>query len=345
MHAGQGLNRAGIFRPRTLRCAAAMAAVDGELNYIARDGEQGWLNPRTPQRSDRVISRRVTIVDGRGVPHHRHEASLEVRGFTFLRELAFETSHAVLRRPEAVARSGYMREVEQLLLRVLPSVGYCLAFNFVNRRSDLLVHTLPADDRSARGPVNDVHSDFTDDSFVVQGILKKREELGLGGVRVMILNVWRPLCDEGRRLEAWPLAVRLLDFLFVCWFPQCTTRGGGRESSHCICMRACACACVRACVRAWNCSIRSATPARCRMVTSSSERARRTGRASSTLTTIRATAGHTCPGWDPMRQWSSRRTNHSASPGGPTLHCIVHSTREQLEGDGVVAPGAAVVRQ
>ena len=112
-----------------------------------------------------------------------------------------------------------------MLLDHLPDVGYAFAFNFVNRQSDLLVHTLPASDKSARGPVNDVHSDFTAESFVIKGIEQRQEQLGLSGARCMIVNIWRPLCAPGESVSSWPLTV--CDASSV----RCASRGGKRVPS------------------------------------------------------------------------------------------------------------------
>ena len=37
----------------------------GELSYLAREGEAGELNARTPTRTDLFIQKTVTIADGR----------------------------------------------------------------------------------------------------------------------------------------------------------------------------------------------------------------------------------------------------------------------------------------
>jgi hypothetical protein len=112
-----------------------------------------------------------------------------------------------LRDPDRVMSTDYFQETERMLLDNVPEVEYAFAFNFVNRQSDLLVHTLPAGDKSARGPVNDVHSDYTKDSFVIKSISERQEKLGLKGARCMIINVWRPLCDPGECVSSWPLTV------------------------------------------------------------------------------------------------------------------------------------------
>jgi hypothetical protein len=40
-------------------------ATSGELSYLAREGEVGKLNARTPSRTDLFIQKTVTIADGR----------------------------------------------------------------------------------------------------------------------------------------------------------------------------------------------------------------------------------------------------------------------------------------
>lgn len=131
---------------------------------------------------------------------------------TFALQLTFMASETAapleaLRDPDKVMSTNYFQETERLLLDNVPEIGYAFAFNYVNRQSDLLVHTLPAGDKSARGPVNDVHSDYTAESFVIKSIRERQEKLGLGGARCMIINVWRPLCDRGERVSSWPLTV------------------------------------------------------------------------------------------------------------------------------------------
>ena len=186
-----------------------MAAVVASLTFLARECDpDGALNPRTPQRKDLMVHRPVEMLDGReAAASEAWLPQLDKRGFSLATQFNSQVPLAVLRDPSQVMRSGYATEVEQMLLRALPQVGFCFAFNFVLRKTDLLVHTLPADDKSTRGPVNDVHSDYTDDSFVIKAINDRRDKLGLGGARCMILNVWRPLLEPGKLLESWPLCV------------------------------------------------------------------------------------------------------------------------------------------
>ena len=177
-----------------------MAAATGELYYLAREGEDGELNARTPSRTDLFTTKAVPINDGRQLVADAAKASgasphaelLDRCGLTFVSK-PVESSLETLKDPEQVMTTPIFAETERMLLDALPEVGYAFAFNFVNRQSDLLVHTLPAGDQSARGPVNDVHSDFTAESFVIQSIQARQEALGLAGARCMIINVWRPL--------------------------------------------------------------------------------------------------------------------------------------------------------
>ncbi len=135
-----------------------------------------------------------------------------VSTFTLLMQLTFMTSRTAapleaLRDPDRVMSTDYFQETERMLLDNVPGIEYAFAFNYVNRQSDLLVHTLPAGDKSARGPVNDVHSDYTAESFVIKSINERQEKLGLGGARCIIINVWRPLCEHGESVSSWPLTV------------------------------------------------------------------------------------------------------------------------------------------
>ena len=215
--------RSGSPRAQVQKVMAAL----GDLYYLAREGEDGELNARTPSRSDLFTTKTVPIGDGRElVASERavsaaahHQALLDRCGLTFLSSGTTAPLEA-LRDPERVMSTAYFQETEQMLLDHLPDVGYAFAFNFVNRQSDLLVHTLPASDKSARGPVNDVHSDFTAESFVIKGIEQRQEQLGLSGARCMIVNIWRPLCAPGESVSSWPLTV--CDASSV----RCASRGG-----------------------------------------------------------------------------------------------------------------------
>lgn len=223
--------------------------INGELYYLARDGEPGELNARTPSRTDLFTKKTVSIADGRelvpapvdeylqkkaqfcigmnavlfvkvdqetvrvvqvareaAVSATPHMDLLDRCGLTFM-TVGTAASLDALRDPTRVMSTGYFQETERMLLSRLPGIAYAFAFNYVNRQSDLIVHTLPANDKSARGPVNDVHSDYTAESFVIKALAERQEKLGLSGARCMILNVWRPLCDPGERVSSWPLTV------------------------------------------------------------------------------------------------------------------------------------------
>jgi hypothetical protein len=100
----------------------------------------------------------------------------------------------------------YFKACEKLALRST-GANYARAFNFVLRSSRIKgVHTKPGGDRSARGPVNDVHTDYTDESPGVQQIKYLVDnKLGLGGARFALFNLWRSVGREP--VQTWPLAV------------------------------------------------------------------------------------------------------------------------------------------
>ena len=188
----------------------------GELYYLAREDEAGERNARTPSRTDLFTTKAVEISDGRQLVADATQASsggsphaelLDRCGLTFL-SAPIESSLQALKDPATVMSTPIFAETERMLLDALPEVGFAFAFNFVNRQSDLLVHTLPARASSARGPVNDVHSDFTAESFVIKSIEGQQVALGLCGARCMIINVWRPLCPAGEVLTFCILSLR-----------------------------------------------------------------------------------------------------------------------------------------
>jgi hypothetical protein len=67
------------------------------------------------------------------------------------------------------------------------------------------VHTLPSGDNSPRGPVNDVHCDFTPDSHAIGLFKALADDVGLGGCPFMVVNVWRNVATEP--VLQWPMAV------------------------------------------------------------------------------------------------------------------------------------------
>jgi hypothetical protein len=105
-------------------------------------------------------------------------------------------------------RAAYFREFEEAVMQRTGAV-YVRAFNFVLRRSDIAgMHTLPSGDTSARGAVNDVHTDFTPDAPAVRQLGAMVDHLGLGGLRFTVVNGWRNVAAApGAVVEQWPLAV------------------------------------------------------------------------------------------------------------------------------------------
>ena len=102
----------------------------------------------------------------------------------------------------------YFSACERLCLRTT-GASYARAFNFTLRDSRIKgVHTKPSGDNSARGPVNDVHTDYTDDSpgvKSIQSLLYDKMQLPKS-VRFSLFNVWRSVSSKGP-IQTWPLAV------------------------------------------------------------------------------------------------------------------------------------------
>ena len=100
----------------------------------------------------------------------------------------------------------YFRAIEKVVMGAT-KCDYVRAFNFVIRESNIIgVHTKPVGDNSARGPVNDVHTDFTPSAPAITSITELSRSIGLGGCRFSILNCWRSVDLENPVLH-WPMAV------------------------------------------------------------------------------------------------------------------------------------------
>ena len=102
----------------------------------------------------------------------------------------------------------YFSMCESLALRAT-GASYARAFDFTLRDSRIKgVHTKPGGDNSARGPVNGVHTDYTNNSPGVQSIKHLLyNKMGLGkDVQFSLINVWRNISDKGP-IQTWPLAV------------------------------------------------------------------------------------------------------------------------------------------
>ena len=103
-------------------------------------------------------------------------------------------------------RLQYYALIEQAVLEAT-SCDYVRAFNFTLRNSEIVgVHTKPIGDNSARGPVNDVHTDFTPTAPAIISIAQLSETLGLGGCRFSLLNCWRNI-DLENPISHWPMAI------------------------------------------------------------------------------------------------------------------------------------------
>ena len=104
-------------------------------------------------------------------------------------------------------QQSYFSVCERLALRAT-GASFARAFNFTLRDSRIKgIHTKPTNDNSARGPVNDVHTDYTDQSPGVHSIrqlLYTKMKLG-SEVRFCLYNVWRNISEHP--IETWPLAV------------------------------------------------------------------------------------------------------------------------------------------
>ena len=159
-------------------------------------------------RSDSV-PRPVTMRNGRAIA----PTSLDREGFVLLRLTEAENRRLVAlgdpfsyltQRP--ADRSAHHRVFEEAVMRATGAC-YVRCFNFVLRRSSIEgVHTLPSGDDSARGAVNDVHTDFTPDAPALRNLAALAESLGLAGCRQTVLNCWRNAASSGP-VRQWPMAV------------------------------------------------------------------------------------------------------------------------------------------
>ena len=101
----------------------------------------------------------------------------------------------------------YYSACEQLALRATGG-SFARAFNFTLRDSRIKgIHTKPSGDNSPRGPVNDVHTDYTDQApsvLAIKHLVRNKMKLG-PNVRFALFNVWRSVSTVP--IETWPLAV------------------------------------------------------------------------------------------------------------------------------------------
>jgi hypothetical protein len=106
-------------------------------------------------------------------------------------------------RPED--RAAYFRVFEKAVMKDTGAM-YVQVINSVLRRSSIEgVHTLPSGDNSARGAVNDIHTDFCDDAPALQRLSGRVEQLGLNGVRWTVVNAWRSVAATDV-VRQWPMA-------------------------------------------------------------------------------------------------------------------------------------------
>lgn len=179
--------------------AAALPAVEAELNYLAPTGERPRSYayeppPDVPRTTAVNVPFRVSIRDGRPIAG---ELTLDRHGF------AFVTHRSAVRDfyDDDEVRRTYYAEAEQLLRR-LTGASRVFIFDHTTRR-----HVPGAEDRrnGLRQLVSRVHVDHTAKSGPqrVRDLIPEDAPKLLRG-RVQVINLWRPI--RGPLLDA-PLAV------------------------------------------------------------------------------------------------------------------------------------------
>lgn len=140
-----------------------------------------------------------------------HCRALEERGFGLARLSGPELANVQRLDPGGIAagdspeKRAYYRELEGLAARVT-GADFVRATNAVVRRSSIVgVHTKKLGDYSARGPVNDVHCDFTPTAPAIPLFERLAEKLGLAGCRFEVINCWKNVADDP--VQCWPMAV------------------------------------------------------------------------------------------------------------------------------------------
>ncbi len=107
---------------------------------------------------------------------------------------------------DEILRLKYYNVIEKVVMNAT-NCDYVRAFNFTLRSSKIIgVHTKAVGDNSARGPVNDVHTDFTPTAPAVVSITQLSDSLGLKSCRFSLLNCWRNI-DLKNPILHWPMAI------------------------------------------------------------------------------------------------------------------------------------------
>lgn len=184
-----------------------------KLNYTdpkyATATVAGEVRPGTNYRSD-CIPCNVSMRNGREVNGKSAKHLIDTMGFAVA--TFSDSEHSLISRVRATdietdkeQRSTYFHALEKIVMRVYGG-DYVRAFNFVLRHSDCLgVHTRPVGDNAPRGPVNDIHADFTPDAPAIQQISSLGEAIGLKDCRWAIINCWRNISQTP--VQQWPMAV------------------------------------------------------------------------------------------------------------------------------------------
>lgn len=193
--------------------ASSQILYHAKLNYtdpkFANASVAGEVAPGTNFRSD-CIAYDVPMRNGREANANSVQEMIDTKGFALATLSAEE--HNIINSVKAVdieqneaKRATYYNALEKLVMRVYGGT-YVRAFNFVLRQSDCLgVHTRPAGDNAPRGPVNDIHADFTPDAPAIAQINSLGASLGLHGCRWAIINCWRNISQTP--VQQWPMAV------------------------------------------------------------------------------------------------------------------------------------------
>jgi len=154
----------------------------------------------------------VVMHEARDRPLHEEPVAhqLETTGFALATlsqdELAQCSSVDVFSMAEDPMAAGrYNRAIEEAIQR-LTGAAYVRSTNVVTRRSSVIgVHTRPRGDTTTRGPVNDIHCDFTPEAYAIGRFDTLAERVGLAGLRYTIINVWKSV--GAAPVATWPMAV------------------------------------------------------------------------------------------------------------------------------------------
>ncbi|KAI0266422.1 hypothetical protein BC834DRAFT_874478 [Gloeopeniophorella convolvens] len=141
--------------------------------------------PGVSQRNYTDEAHPVVVHDVRGTPLE-DGASLDKQGFQFVKYPSAETTFDDNER----IREVYYKEIEALLLKILPGAQRVFVFDHTVRR----LKEDPTIRGTSRGPVHQVHIDQSWDASErrVRRHLPDNAE-ALLGARVRLVNVWRPI--------------------------------------------------------------------------------------------------------------------------------------------------------